>query len=132
LEVSDYEGVWGGGGASWVGRYCRDEGKIWKELVDHKYRTKNPNVLCCMDVGASNFWQGVMCAARVVRMGYRWKVGDGTKIKFWEDMWLGSHSLAIQYWEVYSIVNEQNKTIAELWDGSNLKCTFRRCVDRSL
>jgi hypothetical protein len=26
-------------------------------------------------------------------------------------------------------VNEQNKSIAELWDGSNLRCTFRRCVD---
>jgi hypothetical protein len=26
-------------------------------------------------------------------------------------------------------VNEKNITIAELWDGVNLKCTFRRCVD---
>jgi hypothetical protein len=29
-------------------------------------------------------------------------------------------------------VNEQNKSIADLWDGVNLKCTFRRCVDRRL
>lgn len=27
------------------------------------------------------------------------------------------------------IVNQQTATIAELWDGQNLKCTFRRCVD---
>jgi hypothetical protein len=26
-------------------------------------------------------------------------------------------------------VNEQNKTVAGLWDGENLKCTFRWCVD---
>jgi hypothetical protein len=26
-------------------------------------------------------------------------------------------------------VNEQSKTVADLWDGENLKCTFRRCVD---
>jgi hypothetical protein len=26
-------------------------------------------------------------------------------------------------------VNEQNKTVAHLWDGVNMKCTFRRCVD---
>jgi hypothetical protein len=26
-------------------------------------------------------------------------------------------------------VQEQNKTIAELWDGVDLKCSFRRCVD---
>jgi hypothetical protein len=29
-------------------------------------------------------------------------------------------------------VNEQNGTIAELWDGYNLKCTFRITVDRRL
>jgi hypothetical protein len=49
-------------------------------------------------------------------------------VRFWEDLWLGRSSLAIQFWELYLIVNEQGKTIAELWDGVDLKCTFRRCV----
>jgi hypothetical protein len=70
-----------------------------------------------------------MFAAQVARMGFRWKVGRGDKVRFCEDQWLGSSSLAIQYWELYCIVNEQNRTIAELWDGHNLKCTFRRIVD---
>jgi hypothetical protein len=65
-------------------------------------------------------------------MGYRWKIGNGLKIRFWEDAWLGTSSLAIQLWVIYSIANEQNKSVAELWDGVNLKCTFRRCVDRRL
>jgi hypothetical protein len=55
-----------------------------------------------------------MWAAQVARMGFRWKVGKGNKIRFWEDVRIGSSSLAIQYWELYCIVNEQNKTIAEL------------------
>jgi hypothetical protein len=29
-------------------------------------------------------------------------------------------------------VNEHNKRIVDLWDGTNLKCTFHRCVDRRL
>jgi hypothetical protein len=66
-------------------------------------------------------------------MGYIWKVGNGKKICFWEDNWLGPSSLAIQYWDLYRLVNEKNKTIAKLWDGENLKCTFRRIVhDRLL
>jgi hypothetical protein len=28
------------------------------------------------------------------------------------------------------ILNEQNHIITQSWDGRNLKCTFRRCVDR--
>jgi hypothetical protein len=55
-------------------------------------------------------------------------MGDGNKIRFWEDLWFGSCSLAIQYWSIYTIVNEQGKTIREIWDGVNLKLTFRRTV----
>jgi hypothetical protein len=65
-------------------------------------------------------------------MGYIWKVGNGVKIHFWEDVWLGSSSLDMQYWEIYCIINEHNKTIAKLWDGVDLKCTFSRCVDMRL
>jgi hypothetical protein len=68
-------------------------------------------------------------AAKAAKLGYRWKVGNGRKIKFWEDNWLGETSLAIQFWEIYSIVNEKTSSIADLWDGKNLKCTFRRSVD---
>jgi hypothetical protein len=74
----------------------------------------------------------VLWAAKPAKMGYQWKVGDGRNIKFWEDRWFGSCSLAIQYLEVYFLVNEQNKTIADLWDGSSLKMTFRRCFDHRL
>ncbi|KAM3272212.1 hypothetical protein ACQJBY_042422 [Aegilops geniculata] len=65
-------------------------------------------------------------------MGYQWKVGNGKKTKFWEDHWFGSCSLAIQFWEIYTIANEHNQPIADLWDGTNLKITFRRCVDNKL
>jgi hypothetical protein len=65
-------------------------------------------------------------------MGYKWKVGNGRKIRLWEDNWLGSSSLAIQFWPLYRIVNEKGKTIAELWDGVSLKCTFRRCISEDL
>jgi hypothetical protein len=43
--------------------------------------------------------------------------------------WLGTSSLAIQYWDLYIILNEKKKTVQELWDGTNLKCTFRRQID---
>jgi hypothetical protein len=49
-----------------------------------------------------------------------------------EDEWFETSNLAIQCWEVYCLVNEQKCTIAELWDGTSLKVTFRRCFDRQL
>jgi hypothetical protein len=34
--------------------------------------------------------------------------------------------------DLYVIVNEKTCTITDLWDGQNLKCTFRRTVDEKL
>jgi hypothetical protein len=31
---------------------------------------------------------------QAVRMGYKWNVGDGKQIKFWEDIWFGNSPLA--------------------------------------
>jgi hypothetical protein len=67
-----------------------------------------------------------MWAAGDVKFGYKWLVGDGKAIKFWEDTWYGNAPLVVLYWDIYMIVNQQGKTIFELWDGLQLKCTFRR------
>jgi hypothetical protein len=35
--------------ASWIQRYQDSDNKLWKEIVDNKYHTSEPNVLCCKD-----------------------------------------------------------------------------------
>lgn len=65
-------------------------------------------------------------------MDYFQVIGNGKKVCFCKDNWLGSSSLAIQFQELYRIANEKNGTTTDLWDGVNLKCTFRRCVDDRL
>ena len=105
---------------------------MWKQIVDYKYRASNPNIFSCPDSNSSPFWKGVLWAAKAAKQGYQWKVGNGKRVKFGEDRWFGSCSLAIQFWELYSIANEHNQAIADLWDGSNLKITFRRCIDNRL
>jgi hypothetical protein len=109
---------------SWVRRYAQDKDKLWRELIDFKYDTNNRNLFFCNANGVSNFWKGVLWAAHVVKMGYRWRLGNGRNVRFWEDVWVGTSSLAIQYWDLYCILNEQNRTVAKLWNGQNLKCTF--------
>lgn len=96
--------------------------------MDHKYNTKNPNIFCCPEIGNSPFWRGVLWACKAAKTGVRWKVGDGKSIRFWEDHWFGSSSLAIQYWELYVIAEQKNVSIAEVWDGSELRISFRRRV----
>jgi hypothetical protein len=63
-------------------------------------------------------------------MDFRWRIGNGKRVRFWEDQWFENCNLAIQFLEVYSIVNEHGKTVEDAWDGYNLKFTFRRIINR--
>jgi hypothetical protein len=97
--------------SSWVKRYEQDNGKLWKTMVDHKYNTCNPNIFCCNDTGTSQFWKGVMWAVKSIKFGYRWHLGNGKRIRFWEDTWVGNSPLCVQFFEIYAICNEQGSTV---------------------
>ena len=65
-------------------------------------------------------------------MGIMWRVGDGKNVRFWDDHWFGNSSLAIQFWPLYVINDQQGKTINQVWDGQVLRLTFRRSVSENL
>lgn len=60
---------------------------------------------------------------------YVWKVGRGDKISFWHDTWAGDCSLRTMFWDLFEICNQPDCSVAQVWDGTTLKLTFRRCVD---
>jgi hypothetical protein len=49
---------------SWIKRYINGEGSLWKRVVDAKYNTKDPIILCCQDLSPSVFWKGMMWDSR--------------------------------------------------------------------
>ena len=117
---------------SWIARYHLNEEVLWRQIVDYKYKTNSPNLFCCPDKGASPFWKGVLWARQAAQMGYAWNVGDGSRIRFWEDRWFGNSSLAIQFWPLYILVNEKGKSIKNAWDGNSLKFSFRSTFPSTL
>jgi hypothetical protein len=109
-----------------------NDNAIWVQILDSKYKIKNPNIFCCSEVGASPFLKGVLWAAQAAHMGVKWIVGNGKKVRFWEDIWIGNTSLAILFWPLYVINEQQGKIVSDVWDGVDLKLTFRRTVSESV
>jgi hypothetical protein len=68
--------------ASWIRRYDKDKDNLWRELVDYKYNTNKRNIFQSNTVGASPFFEGFMWAAQAAKMGYRWVIGNGEKVRF--------------------------------------------------
>jgi len=63
----------------------------------------------------SPFGNGFFGPCKLPIWGIRWVVGDGRKIRFWEDHWIGNTSLAIVYWHL-SVVCEQQGKISMMFD----------------
>jgi hypothetical protein len=110
---------------SWVKRFIRDEGKLWWNIVRNKY-CRHENIFYSERRYASQFWRGVILAAQAVKLGYRWVLGNGKRVHFWEDTWFGTTPLVVQFWDLYSICNEKTKTVVEVWVHEEIKLTFRR------
>lgn len=55
---------------SWIRRYQVDEGKLWKQVIDYKYNTSNPNIFITRYERASQFFKGLMWAAKAAKMGF--------------------------------------------------------------
>jgi hypothetical protein len=66
--------------------------------------------------------------------GGSWKLSNDRKIMFWEEQWFGNCSMTINFWGIYSIINEHGVTICEAWDGVNLKftSTFQRTLNKDI
>jgi mannosylglycoprotein endo-beta-mannosidase len=118
--------------ASWLKRYMEGDNKLWRRIIDTKYNTNRPKNFNCNDIHTSRFFKGFLWAAKSVQFGYRWMVGDGTKIRFWEDTWFGTSPLSVQFWDLYCVYNEQLATISQVWDSDTLRLSFRRNFSPSL
>ena len=118
--------------ASWSKRYFDDKDKNWKKLIGYKYNTAKPNILWSRNGVGSPFWKGLTWDLSAARCFYKWKIGNGKMIDFWHDWWVGHCSLKTQFWDLYDICLQQKISVAKVWDGSQLKLSFRRCVDQAL
>jgi hypothetical protein len=93
-----------------------DNNKIWKTIMESKYDI-SPNIFWVNPSRCSPFLKGVMWAAHAAKSGFRWNVGNGDKVLFWEDIWVGHCSFVVLYWDLYVIANERHHTIVSVWDA---------------
>jgi hypothetical protein len=54
----------------------------------------NPNNFYCSNKKISPFIKGVLWGVKAAHMGVKWKIGNGNRIRFREDIWFGNSSLA--------------------------------------
>jgi hypothetical protein len=58
---------------------------MWRVIIDNKYHNYIPNIFCYRDRNSSPFWKAVLWAGQAAKMGFRWNIENGKRVRFWED-----------------------------------------------
>uniref|UniRef100_A0A453B0L6 Reverse transcriptase zinc-binding domain-containing protein n=1 Tax=Aegilops tauschii subsp. strangulata TaxID=200361 RepID=A0A453B0L6_AEGTS len=114
--------------AAWSKRFFDDKDSDWKKLLSYKYNVDRPNILWSRTGVGSPFWKSFAWAFSAAKTFYRWIPRDGRNISFWHDTWVGEFSPKTRFWDLFVICQQQDASLAQVWDGENLQLTFRRCV----
>ena len=101
---------------------------MWQELLHNKYLNRKTLSEVQVKPTDSPFWKGLMRVKDdFFSRGY-FKIGDGTQVRFWEDVWLGDTPLANQYPSLYNIVHHKNLKVAHVLAQTPLNISFRRVL----
>ncbi|XP_028802470.1 uncharacterized protein LOC114757563 [Neltuma alba] len=71
---------------------------LWVKLIREKYKCSN-DILPTIGRKKveSQAWKGVRQTWALTEKGIGWKLGDGSRIRFWEDCWIPNHEKLLQF-----------------------------------
>lgn len=99
--------------AKWIFRLDRGDKCMALEVLRRKY-LKDRSFCQTNQRGASQFWQGLGKAREWYERGTKWRLGNGKKIRFWHDVWLGNCPLKIKFPKLFRISRQQDWSVMEL------------------
>jgi hypothetical protein len=111
--------------SKWLFKLFNEDG-VWQELLHNKYLSQKSLSEVQAKPMDSPFWKGIMRVKEKFMAKGSFKLGDGSGVRFWEDIWLGDTPLANQYPSLFNIVQHKNVTVAQVLAHSPLNIRFRR------
>ena len=99
--------------SKWLFKLINEEG-IWQSLLRNKYLKNQTIAQVEKKSGDSHFWAGLMKVKDTFLNHGSFHLNDGNQIRFWEDKWIGNHTLREQYPNLYNIVRKKHATVVDI------------------
>ena len=104
----------------WIWRFACEKENLWKQVLLGKYgkegfgwMTKKANRTFGVGV-----WKEIMKEKDWCWENMAFTMGNGTKIRFWNDLWCGCTVLSQRFPHLYGMAVHRNGTVEEMWDQS--------------
>jgi hypothetical protein len=98
----------------WLRRFGHEQHSLWRQLIDSKYWLKRGG-WCPEGARGPNgvsLWRNIINAWGSFSNFLSYKVGDGSHISFWHDIWCGKEPLKHSFPELYSIARNNEASMS--------------------
>ena len=107
----------------WLWRFANENEPLWKHIILSKYDLQEGG--WCSKDARNRYGVGVWKAIRKgwenFRSHSRFIIGDGTKVKFWKDLWCGNQSLEEVFPILFNLSVNKEGWVAEAWEEDGVR-----------
>jgi hypothetical protein len=105
----------------WLWRFAHEEGAWWRSVLVAKYGVDWGGWRSGVITGPHGvgLWKYICMGWQVFWSHCRFDPGEGSRIRFWEDIWCGDRALKDAFPVLHSIANNKGASIADNMEHSN-------------
>ena len=104
----------------WNWRFSREENSIWRNIISLKYGMEEGGWFSNTprDSYGVGLWKDIGKEVMQIRHKCLIEVGNGRKVRFWEDVRCGEAHICSSFPSIYEVVSSKGDNVADLWEGT--------------
>jgi hypothetical protein len=105
----------------WLWWFAHEEGAWWRSVLVAKYGSDWGGWRSGVISGSHGvgLWKYICLGWQNFRRFFKYDVGEGSKIRFWDDVWCGERALKEVYPGLFSIASLKEASIADNMEHSS-------------
>lgn len=118
--------------SKWLWRFGEEDHALWKDVIISKYgQTEQWTTNTVTNAYGVSVWRTIRNLWPKLSGSIGYKVGEGTRILFWKDKWIGQNSLMEDFPDLFSLsfCDNPEASIAETWTNQGWNIIFRRLLN---
>ena len=102
----------------WIWRFANERNSLWREAIRRKSGEMQGGWCLgeCRNSFETSLWKEIRKNWEVVLLNVKLVIGDGSRVSFWKDVWVGEEALCNA---LFSLAIRKEALIREVWDTSN-------------
>ena len=116
----------------WIWRFALEVNSTWREFVNLKYGTEDGHWFTQVLRGSYgvSLWKEINKEIEQLKHNCCFKIGYGSRIKFWEDEWFGENTLMAIFPSIYTMASTKGARVEELCELAGVEGSWNLRLER--